>query len=93
MLYLSVVSYAELGVKSAVGKLRIPLGFDEAVRRSGVSVLPLEPAHGLEVGQLPLHHRDPFDRLLIAQARLERLTMVSADPRFGAYDVPVVRPL
>ena len=91
-LYLSVVSYAELGIKAAAGKFRLAPGFEEAVRVSGVSVLPLEPAHGLEVAELPLHHRDPFDRLLIAQARRERLTLVSADPRFGAYDVQLVRP-
>ena len=50
----------------------------------------LEGEHGLEVADLPLHHRDPFDRLLIAQARREGLTIVTADRRFAAYEVPLV---
>jgi len=58
--------------------------------QSGLSVLGLAPDHGLGVADLPMHHRDPFDRLLIAQARCEGLTIVTADRRFTDYDVPVV---
>jgi PIN domain nuclease of toxin-antitoxin system len=47
-------------------------------------------AHGLAVASMPLHHRDPFDRLLVAQARLENLTIVTRDPRIAAYDVPTL---
>ena len=52
--------------------------------------LPVTVRHGLAVGQLPLHHRDPFDRLLIAQARCEGLTIVTADCAFAAYDVAIM---
>lgn len=52
--------------------------------------LALAAAHGLAVAQLPTHHRDPFDRLLIAQAMTEGLTLVTADPNFAAYDLPIV---
>ena len=52
--------------------------------------LPVTVRHGLAVGQLPLHHQDPFDRLLIAQSRLEGLTIVTADQAFAAYNVPVM---
>lgn len=86
----SVVSLAEIGVKTAVGKLTVPDRFHDRVREAGVGVLGLTPEHGLGVGDLPLHHRDPFDRLLIAQARCERLTIVTADARFAEYDVPLV---
>ena len=86
----SVVSFAEVGVKAAIGKLAVPSDFHEHVLRSGVRVLGLAPDHGLAVAELPVHHRDPFDRLLIAQARSEGLAIVTGDVRFAAYDVPVV---
>jgi PIN domain nuclease of toxin-antitoxin system len=86
----SVVSFAEIGVKAAIGKLTVPADLHDHVLRSGLRIVGLAPDHGLLVAQLPLHHRDPFDRLLIAQARSEGLTIVTADPRFADYDVPVV---
>ena len=89
-LLFSVVSFAEVGVKAAIGKLTVPPGFHDHVLESGLRVLGLAPDHGLAVANLPLHHRDPYDRLLIAQARSERLTIVTADRRFAAYDVPLI---
>jgi PIN domain nuclease of toxin-antitoxin system len=89
-LLFSVVSFAEIGVKAAIGKLSVPSDLRERVLDSGVKVLPLDADHGLAVGALPVHHRDPFDRLLIAQARAEHLTMVTADRRIAAYDVSLV---
>lgn len=86
----SVVSFAEIGVKVAIGRLSVPRDLRELVLRSGVQVLPLDADHGLAVADLPMHHRDPFDRLLVAQARSEHLTIVTADRRFAAYDVPVI---
>jgi PIN domain nuclease of toxin-antitoxin system len=58
-----------------------------------VRVLGLAPEHALAVASLPLHHRDPFDRLLIAQARAEALTVLTADARFAAYGVEVINAL
>lgn len=87
-LLFSAVSYAEIGIKIAVGKLSAPADLGDRLRAAGVRTLGLGPEHGLATGLLPLHHRDPFDRLLIAQAQTEQLTLVSADPRIGAYDVP-----
>jgi PIN domain nuclease of toxin-antitoxin system len=89
-LLFSVVSFAEIGVKAAIGKLSVPSDLRERVLESGVKVLPLDADHGLAVGALPMHHRDPFDRLLIAQARAEHLTIVTADRRIAAYDVSLV---
>jgi len=86
----SVVSFAEIGAKAAIGKLTVPADLHDHVLRSGLRIIGLAPDHGLLVAHLPLHHRDPFDRLLIAQARAEGLTIVTADPRFADYDVPVV---
>ena len=86
----SVVSFAEIGVKAAIGKLVVPVDLHQHIVRSGVRILPLAPDHGLGVAELPMHHRDPFDRLLISQARSERLTILTADRRFADYDVQTV---
>ena len=89
-LLFSVVSFAEIGIKAAVGKLVVPPDLQAKITDAGVRSLALAAAHGLAVAQLPTHHRDPFDRLLIAQAMTEGLTLVTADPNFAAYDVPLV---
>jgi PIN domain nuclease of toxin-antitoxin system len=88
----SVVSFAEIGVKAALGKLAVPDDLHMHVLGIGLRVLGLSPDHGLGVASLPLHHRDPFDRLLVAQARHEGLTLVTADARLHAYDVAVIDP-
>jgi PIN domain nuclease of toxin-antitoxin system len=89
-LLVSVVSFVEIGIKVATGKLRMPAGLREYVLESGARILALSPEHGLGIAELPLHHRDPFDRLLISQARSEGLTIVTADKHFARYDVPIV---
>jgi len=89
-LLVSVVSFIEIGIKAATGKLRMPVGLRERVLDSGAGILGLTPEHGLAIAELPLHHRDPFDRLLIAQARSEGLAIVTADSNFDRYDVQVV---
>jgi PIN domain nuclease of toxin-antitoxin system len=67
----------------------VPDDFPALIDETGLEQLPITFEHGAEAGRLPLHHRDPFDRMLIAQARLEGLTLVTADARLSAYDVPV----
>ena len=89
-LLLSVVSFAEIGSKASAGKLEVPDDLQGRIADSGVRTLGLSPAHGLAVAQLPAHHRDPFDRLIIAQAMVERLTVVTADPRFQSYGIRVL---
>lgn len=89
----SVVSFAEIGVKASIGKLTVPADLYEHVLGSGLRVLGLSAEHGLAVAGLPVHHCDPFDRLLVAQAQAEGLTLMTADPRIGAYGVPVLDPL
>lgn len=89
-LLVSVVSFAEIGVKAAIGKLVVPDDLHEHIMQSGLRILGLAPDHGLGVAGLPMHHRDPFDRLLISQARSEGLTLVTADARIADYDVPLI---
>jgi PIN domain nuclease of toxin-antitoxin system len=88
----SVVSFAEIGLRVAIGKLVVPDDFHARVLESGVRILGLSAEHGLAVGRLPLHHRDPFDRLLVAQAQEGGYTLVTADRRIPAYDVAVLDP-
>lgn len=90
-LLVSAVTFAEVGVKASVGKLRVPAGFRDAVESAGARVLGLTPEHGLAVAALPLHHKDPFDRLLIAQAQVEDLTIVTAGESVLQYDVAAIR--
>jgi PIN domain nuclease of toxin-antitoxin system len=89
-LLISVVSFAEVGIKAAVGKLEVPADLPARIAESGVRSLGLSPAHGLAVSGLPVHHRDPFDRLIIAQAMVERLTIVTADARFRPYGISML---
>ena len=89
-LVLSSASVIEIAIKHAAGKLKLdgsPAELVNALLDDGVTPLPITPAHALELGRLPTRHRDPFDRLLVAQAIIEGLTVVSADPRVLAYDV------
>ncbi len=89
-LMFSVVSFAEISVKAAIGKLVVPADLEEHVVRSGLRILGLSAKHGLGVADLPMRHRDPFDRLLISQARAEGLAVLTADARFAQYDVATV---
>lgn len=89
-LVLSSASVIEIAIKHAAGKLKLdgtPAELVNALLDEGVNPLPIAAAHALQLGRLPALHRDPFDRLLVAQAIVEGLTVVSADPRVLAYDV------
>ncbi|HWI73830.1 MAG TPA: type II toxin-antitoxin system VapC family toxin [Baekduia sp.] len=87
LLFSAVVEF-EVRVKEALGKLTVADGFNY-VDQAGAVMLPMTHAHAAAAAALPLHHRDPFDRLLIAQAQLEDAVILTADPAFAAYDVRV----
>lgn len=91
VVYVSAATAWELGLKVSLGKLSLPGEIEPAVSAAGFSQLPVQFAHAAEATRLPLHHRDPFDRLLIAQARAEGLVLVSADGVFGEYEVALLR--
>lgn len=94
-LFLSAASVWEISIKSGLGKLKLPEAIDAYVpdraRRLALSHLPISVTHALAVAELPDHHRDPFDRMLVAQARIELLTLVTADAALARYDVDVLR--
>jgi PIN domain nuclease of toxin-antitoxin system len=89
--YMSAVSTWEISLKAALGKLTLPQEpksyLPPRIVRAGFTLLPVLAEHTYEVFSLPPHHLDPFDRLLIAQARVEDLSIVSADRVFARYDV------
>ncbi len=88
VVFVSAVSVWEIAIKRAVGKLRVPDGLAERIDDAGFERLPVGFDHAERVGTLPLHHGDPFDRLLVAQALVEGATLVTSDRRIEAYDVP-----
>ena len=86
----SVVSVWEIGIKRSLGKVDLPEDMLQVLTFSGFEALPVGLDHALLACELPRHHDDPFDRLLIAQAGIEDLTIVTADRHFAKYDVRVL---
>ena len=93
-LWLSVASIWEIGIKVAIGKLPLPDPLDSYISsrmaQLGMRSLEITASHALQAAALPLHHRDPFDRMLIAQAQIEEMTLVSADSMFNKYDISLL---
>jgi PIN domain nuclease of toxin-antitoxin system len=87
---LSAASVWEIAIKRSVGKVTIADDWAAALRRLGFDPMPVTAVHAEAVELLPWHHRDPFDRLLLAQASVERCTLVSADRRLGAYGIDIL---
>ncbi|MFM8307501.1 MAG: type II toxin-antitoxin system VapC family toxin [Microcystis aeruginosa] len=90
-LLLSIASLWEIAIKVSIGKLTIPNTYDQfipqQVQLNDMEVLPISLAHLAVVTTLPFHHRDPFDRLLIAQAMVEKMSIISADEIFDSYGI------
>ena len=80
----------EVAIKSSLGKISSKRSVTDATTESGFQELPIAFAHAEHVRTLPPHHRDPFDRIMIAQARVEDLVIVSSDAAFAAYDVALI---
>ena len=93
-LFLSAASSWEIAIKVGLGKLVLPSTPErfvpEQLAEDDIDALPIAHAHALRVASLPTHHSDPFDRLLVAQAELERCSLLTADPQLTAYEVEIV---
>lgn len=89
VLYVSIASLWECAIKSSIGKLAVPVGFFRIVS-TDYDILGIDVSHVETCASLPLHHRDPFDRLLVAQAQLGGLILVTRDRNIAKYDVPTV---
>ncbi len=90
-IFLSPVSLWEITIKQAAGRLAGPPDLAGRVRDMGFRELPVTHVHAIAAGRLPLHHRDPFDRMLVAQAATEGLTLASRDASIALYDVDVLK--
>ena len=88
--YVSAASAWEVAIKASLGKIDVRARFADAVGDYGFEELPISIEHADAVRSLPLHHRDPFDRLLVAQALVEGLALVTRDPALGPYGVSLV---
>jgi PIN domain nuclease of toxin-antitoxin system len=88
--YVSAVSAWEIAIKTGLGRLRPTRTVEEATSDSGFLELPVTFRHAERVTGLPPHHRDPFDRMLVAQAAVEELTLVTRDPVFARYGVALI---
>ncbi|MDZ8238096.1 MAG: type II toxin-antitoxin system VapC family toxin [Nostoc sp. ChiQUE01a] len=93
-LWLSVASVWEIGIKVSIGKLPLPDPLENYISSRmtllAMRSLEIRASHAIQTAKLPLHHRDPFDRMLIAQAQIEEMTLVSADSMFNQYDVSLI---
>lgn len=90
LIFYSAASIWEIRIKQATGKLEIPEDFADVLARQALEPLAITVSHAHGLRDLPPHHRDPFDRLLVAQARHERLTMLTRDQVISEYDVTVL---
>ncbi|MGW3656653.1 type II toxin-antitoxin system VapC family toxin [Streptomyces sp. NPDC005151] len=89
--YISAATPWEIAIKQGLGKLEGSGDLAERARDMQFTTLPITAAHGVRAGRLPRIHRDPFDRVLVAQAQLEAMTLVTRDMWIPKYDVPVMR--
>lgn len=90
VVYVSAASAWEVSIKSSLGKIRLPASFSEGVEESGFIELPIQFSHAAAVELLPNRHTDPFDRMIIAQSKVEKLVVVSHDRAMEPYGIPVI---
>ena len=88
--YVSAASVWEMSIKRQLGKLECPVDVDSVIERLGFSKLPISVFHGEQAGKLPMYHKDPFDRMLIAQAQAEGLQIITKDEHFPSYGVSLI---
>lgn len=89
-IYVSAATTWEMSIKRQLGKLKTPKDIDSILENEGFSKLPISIFHSEQAGDLPLHHKDPFDRMLIAQAQAEGLQIITKDEHFPAYGVKIL---
>ena len=90
LVFVSAASAWEAAIKSAIGRLRLPEPFEAGVIDSGFERLPILFSHAEAAAHLPRHHADPFDRMLVAQAQTENLTLVTRDRQMEGYDATIL---
>ena len=91
IVFVSAASAWEISIKKSLGKLQAPNDLNAQIKKKKFTPISISIDHALTVEQLPLHHQDPFDRILIAQAAYEKLTIITRDRKFNAYEVNTIK--
>ncbi len=91
MVFVSTASAWEISIKQSIGKLKVPDNLLEELLAHRFSLLDINAEHAQLAGELPLIHKDPFDRMLVAQAKIEKLTLISTDPHIAQYEVKLLK--
>jgi PIN domain nuclease of toxin-antitoxin system len=89
----SIAALWEMAIKISLGKLTLSQPFADVIKQiaaEDIDILPISPEHTLQVSTLPFHHRDPFDRIIVAQAQVENLPVMSNDAEFGNYGIKIL---
>jgi len=89
-IFVSAVSIWEIVIKRNLKKIKIDFDIETSIGKAGIEVLAIEASHALEIEKLPPHHKDPFDRMLVAQAIVEKLMIITQDEKIKKYDVSVL---
>ena len=89
--YVSIASIWEMSINEGIGKLNVPADLLDRIASVGATILPITVGHARAVRDLPRHHNDPFDRMIVAQARMEGLALISVDREIARYDVDLIR--
>lgn len=89
--FVSAISIAEIAIKVSIGKLHVDVDLSHSVEDAGFEWLAFSPREALQLAELPFHHRDPFDRMLVVQSRANDLTLVTDDSRIASYDCRILR--
>jgi len=90
-IFISVATVWEIVIKKAIKQIRLNFDIETSIRNAGFEVVPIKLPHALGVEKLPLHHRDPFDRVLISQAKAENLILITADRKIWKYRIKILR--
>lgn len=91
-LFISIASFWEIAIKVSIDKLDLTISFDELIEQleiNNIKILEINLKHTKEIITLPKHHKDPFDRIIIAQAKVENLTIITKDQHFSKYDIDI----
>lgn len=90
-IFISVATVWEISIKQASKKIKLSFDIEASIKQTGFEIIPIQISHALRAGKLPLYHRDPFDRMIMAQAQVEKLTLITADPKMKKYKVKLFK--
>jgi len=90
-IFLSLASIWEMSIKEKIKKLKLPKDWKKDIQSGTFEILPISIDHIFGLDYLPLLHKDPFDRILVAQANIEGLTLITSDPKIWKYNVPLIK--